>query len=198
MSERSLLENYLRLRVRRLRLAKGFRSQELAQRAGIRFSTYSCLENGGMRFGVEQLFRVLAALGAPIDEVWPRLPSGGVDSVTERFIRKVVESQPPPAPLGPSLDEVVSAVADRYQVTALELRSTASRSHRLAEARAMSAFLVRDIPHLTLSALSRCFGCDPSSLSHGMKRLEGRLPKDPALRAKIVELKTDLDPPHAE
>ncbi|MEE8585498.1 MAG: helix-turn-helix transcriptional regulator [Acidobacteriota bacterium] len=57
--------------IRRRRIEQGMRVQDMAKRTGIPLGSYSCLETGRYRMNLENLFRILAVLGADIADVWP-------------------------------------------------------------------------------------------------------------------------------
>lgn len=198
MADRTLFEEHVRRRVRLLRQAQGLQSQQLARKAGLSVSTYSCLETGHMRFGIEQLFRVLAAMRVSIGDVWPGSLPEGFETVTETFIGRAIESQPPIEEQRPTLEEIVTAVASHCGVSVEALRSRDAREHRLAEARGLAGLLVREAPHLTLISLSRHFQRDPSCLSHAMNRLERRLAVDQSLQASVDRLRRTLRLPEKQ
>lgn len=62
---------YLRRRIREMRLRKGLDGKALALAAGLPPSTYSSIETGKQRLTVDTLHRILVALNAEIVEVWP-------------------------------------------------------------------------------------------------------------------------------
>jgi transcriptional regulator with XRE-family HTH domain len=65
------VNDFIRQRLRRLRLSKNVGLRELAERAGIPSSSYASMETGAYRLNLESLFRVLGALEADITAVWP-------------------------------------------------------------------------------------------------------------------------------
>jgi transcriptional regulator with XRE-family HTH domain len=65
------VNDWIRERLRRIRNEKGFKAKEVALRAGLPSSSYSCLESGFYRITVENLFKVVAALEISILDVWP-------------------------------------------------------------------------------------------------------------------------------
>ncbi len=71
MSERESVNDFIRQRLRRLRLSKNVGLRKLADRAGIPSSSYASMEAGAYRLNLESLFRVLGALEADITAVWP-------------------------------------------------------------------------------------------------------------------------------
>ena len=59
-------------RLREIRERKGMLVEEAARRAGIPAGSYTCLENGWYRVNLDNLFRMLFAVGGRIDQVWPK------------------------------------------------------------------------------------------------------------------------------
>ena len=72
-----------------------------------------------------------------------------------------------------TIDEVVSAVCNRYGVTP-EMLALPGKQRALSHVRGMAAWVVQDILSCTLTALARCTGRDLSSLSAAAQRLQVR------------------------
>ncbi len=70
------VNDFVRQRLRRLRLMRNVGLRELAERAGIPTSSYASMEAGAYRLNLESLFRVLGVLEADISAVWPTESSG--------------------------------------------------------------------------------------------------------------------------
>lgn len=70
---------FVRKRIRKLRILKGWTQRELAHAAGISASSLGCLETGFYRFNLDTLQKVIDALGVGIADVWPS--AGGSDRV---------------------------------------------------------------------------------------------------------------------
>ncbi len=62
---------YVRQRIKRLRLLKGWTQRELAHAAGISASSLGCLETGFYRLNLDILQKIIDALGVGIADVWP-------------------------------------------------------------------------------------------------------------------------------
>jgi len=62
---------FVRKRIRKLRILKGWTQRELAHAAGISASSLGCLETGFYRFNLDTLQKIIDALGVKISDVWP-------------------------------------------------------------------------------------------------------------------------------
>jgi len=71
MSEVQSVNDFIRQRLRRLRLSKNVGVREIAELAGMPTSSYASMEDGAYRLNLESLFRGLAALNVDITAVWP-------------------------------------------------------------------------------------------------------------------------------
>ncbi len=182
------ISDHIRLAIRRLRIERGLRVRDVAERARIPMGSYSCMETGHYKIGTDKLFRILHALGAPIDAVWPTVPgeNGPAEGVSDRYIRKVLTKARRQRPELPSVEDAVDAVCRVYGVTLEEL-SSPSRLRRLAEARTVASMLVEGQPHLSKSQLGHVLLRGPSTLEHCAKRLRKRLPRDRQLEVRIEE-----------
>lgn len=179
--------------IRRIRVVRGLRVREVAERAGIAAGSYSCLELGRYRLNLDNLFRILHALGADIREVWPgdapaELPQRVDDSYLQSWLLQSSEGMPS---LWPTLDSILEAVADVYGVAMEELMSP-SRRRLVVEARMAAAALTREQNHLTLVALSKRLGRDVSGLIHGMSRVQGRRPQGERFKQRLVQIRERL------
>lgn len=178
--------------VRRIRIEKGIRVQDMARRSGIPLGSYSCLETGRYRMSLENLFRILQVLGTDIQQVWPGEITEWVEEVDEEFIEQWVErAKARQVPLV-TMEEVQQAVCETYSIEREDL-SSPSRRRDLAEARAVATVLVKETPHLALVELSRLLKRDVSSLSHSLRRTYDRLSYDRALRLKIRQARRTLN-----
>lgn len=81
------LELVTRRRLRRLRLARGWSLDELAQRAHIGPSTISRIETGHRRIALDQIVALARALGTTVDELLDEHPD---DEVVIKPTRNVV------------------------------------------------------------------------------------------------------------
>lgn len=159
--------------LKKIRIANAMKVQEVARRAGLPASSYSCLEGGWYNINLDNLFRILQVLGADIKDVWPEAGRPGRDVVTEDVVEQLIEDARASQPSEISVDDVLNAVSKTYGVSIQELAS-GSRKRKLSEARTVAAILVKEIPQLTLTQLSRKLGVHISSLSHCTKRLSGK------------------------
>ena len=80
-----------------------------------------------------------------------------------------------------TLDDVLSAVCHHYGVTENEM-AAAGKIRRLSEARAAAAFLVRELPGLSLVSLATRLGREVSALSRAAQ-LRAQIAGDPATTA---------------
>ncbi len=187
----NLVNDFICANIRRIRIDKGLRVQDIAARAGIPLGSYSCLETGRYRLNLENLFRILHVLGADISQVWPGSVSEAREWVDDRFIRETVRAAKAGRPRNLSLDDIVAAVCEIYGISEKALTSP-SRRRDLAEARTVATILTREVRHLSLVSLSRRLKRDVSSLSHCLRRLHDRLSYDRQLRARIREARRAL------
>lgn len=184
--KKDAVSEHVRKAVRRLRMERGLRVRDVAERAGIPMGSYSCLETGHYKIGTDNLFRILHVLGVPVEEVWPRVPgeNGPTSEVSKQYMQGVLEKARRRQPQLAAVEDAVEAVCQVYSVTREEL-SSPSRQRRLAEARTVAALLVEGEPNITLSQLSHLLQRGPSSLSHCARRLRKRLSQDRQLEARI-------------
>lgn len=183
------INSYVLARLRQIRLKRGLQIRAAADRAGIPLGSYTCLEAGRYRLNLENLYRMLHALGAGIEEVWPAdpPPKGGA-YVTVGYISQHVAHA---APMRPSLDDVLNAVCQEYGISLAAL-CQGRRDHPFGEARAVAALLTSEVNHLTLAGLARRLGRDVSSCSHGARRLRSRLGSDRRLLQKVRGMRRAL------
>jgi transcriptional regulator with XRE-family HTH domain len=71
MSREKPVNESVRQKLRQLRLSKKLGIKQAAYVAGIPFSSYACMEAGHYKINLDDLSRILGALGADISEVWP-------------------------------------------------------------------------------------------------------------------------------
>jgi putative transposase len=90
-----------------------------------------------------------------------------------------------------SLNQVLRAVCKQYAIDRDDLLS-GSRERRITEPRAVAALLVRDIEHLSLTALSRKLQRDLSGLSQAASRLDKKLKSDSLLASQVTVLRNLL------
>ncbi len=188
MRSKKLVNRYVGESLRRLRVAKGVKVQDVARRAGLPASSYSCLEGGWYNINLDNLFRILQVLEAEIAEVWPRVrvETDGT-AISDDMVSRALEQARADRPPQVSVQDVLDAVIGVYGIEMAELAS-GSRRRKLSEARTVSAVLVKEIPQLTLTELSQALGVHISSLSHCTKRLQEKAKTDNTVieRAELV------------
>ena len=191
MRSKKLVNRYVGERLRRLRVARGLKVQEIARRAGLPPSSYSCLEGGWYNINLDNLFRILQVLETDVTSVWPggNLLQGGVvdDDAVADLLNQARASQPYEI----SVDDVLQAVAGIYDIDLDELAS-GSRKRILSEARTVAAVLVKEVPQLTLTELSLSLGVHISSLSHCTKRLQAKADADSGILQRIDQVRQKL------
>ena len=187
----NLVNDFICANIRRIRIDKGLRVQDIAARSGIPLGSYSCLETGRYRLNLENLFRILHVLGADISQIWPGSVSEAREQVDDRFVRETVRAAQAGRPRKLHLDDILGAVCEIYGIAEKALTSP-SRRRDLAEARTVATILTREVHHLSLVSLSRRLNRDVSSLSHCLRRLGERLTYDRQLKSRIREARTAL------
>ncbi len=90
-----------------------------------------------------------------------------------------------------NLGEVLGAVCARLGISEEEL-AVAGKARAGSQGRALTAWLVRQVPELSLQEAACRLGRDISSLSAAATRLEGRVREDTELARMIAQLKADL------
>lgn len=191
MRSKKLVNRYVGERLRRLRVARGIKVQEIARRAGLPPSSYSCLEGGWYNINLDNLFRILQVLEADVTAVWPggNLIPGGV--VDDHAVADLLEQARASQPYEMTVDDVLQAVAGIYDIDLDELAS-GSRKRILSEARTVAAVLVKEVPQLTLTELSQSLGVHISSLSHCTKRLQAKAEADSGILQRVDQVRQKL------
>ena len=184
------VNDYICIMIRRLRLARGISLKAAALRSGIPQSSYAFLEAGHYRITLENLFRIVHALGVHIADVWPGgAPISPPVRVTSEYILAwTTRAQAEADRRHPDLECVLQAVAESCDLTLKQLAS-AGRERREAQARALAAVaIVEDFRHLTLWDLAHRLKRHPSSISHARRRLLERAKNSPT-KAEWLETK---------
>lgn len=179
--------------IRRIRRSKGLSSTEAARRAGIPLGSYSCLERGQYALNVDNLFRILAVLGADIREVWPWECLQPIERVTGRLVERASRSRPG----GIGLEDLLEAVCSAYGIADDDLASGCSRT--ASEARHVAAYiLAEDCKHLKLADLARRLKLDPSSIAAKVRRRVGERSESSILLKqrirRVRELLAEMEP----
>lgn len=188
----SVINNYVGDCIRQLRIAKEIKVQDIAKHAGIPASSYSCLEGGRYKINLDNLFRILQALGADIRDVWPTGTIRDVDVIGEDEMQNVVDAAMQAKPPVVSLDDVVEAVCRVCGIKEIR-RGPEIKAKQAFEAQALAAVLVRDIPQLSLTSLSHKLGVHISSLSRRATRMVEMAEKDSELAGKIAAAREVLE-----
>lgn len=165
------VNNYVSHVLRDIRLKKGISSDEAARRAGMHLGSFSCLENGFDKISLDNLFRMLGAVRAEVQDVWPNLaaPAPLDHDTVAVLLENALESR---RKNSVTVSAVVDAVAEVFGLSRRELLE-GSRERRLTEPKAACALLVREIGGLTMSQLE---GIVKGGLSHSVRsrRKRGR------------------------
>jgi hypothetical protein len=106
----------------------------------------------------------------------------------DTFIDRVLEEKQTKARLKTNLSRVIKQVCGRYSVKEREL-GIRGKDRRLAEMRAMIAWLIMELEVSTLSELGKLTGRDITTLSSAVKRLQIRAKMDLELADRMKELR---------
>lgn len=85
------VNDFIRRKIREIRLSRQMAMTEVAANLGIPVSSYAALEYGECRINVESLFRILGALRAQITDIWPMEASVRVTARDEFHMRCIQE-----------------------------------------------------------------------------------------------------------
>lgn len=110
----------------------------------------------------------------------------------DKFYHEALEKTEQKVSAHYSLERVVEEVCRIYGLKEEELRLPLKR-HHIAEARALSAFIVLGSEHLKLVPLAKYLNRDISGLSQGVRRLGERMVKDEVLRGRLKEVQEELN-----
>jgi putative transposase len=106
----------------------------------------------------------------------------------DTFIDRVLEEKQTKPRLKTNLSRVIKQVCGRYSVKEREL-GIRGKDRRLAEMRAMIAWLIMELEVSTLSELGKLTGRDITTLSSAVKRLQIRAKMDLELTERMKELR---------
>lgn len=106
----------------------------------------------------------------------------------DTFIDEVMVQTEETIQYHPTLDAVLAAVCQAYDLAETDLASS-SRARPVAEARAVSALLVRETPGLILVELAKRLGQDASSISQAARRLDERIKAGDPVLARLKDLR---------
>lgn len=90
-----------------------------------------------------------------------------------------------------TLDAVISEVCRQFGITEAELAAT-GKARPASEARAVAAFLTREISHLSLTELAKKVGREVSAVSQAARRLEKASKEDGQLAEPANQILTNL------
>ncbi len=91
MTKQNSINEFVRNKLRKLRLAKKLTLTQLAAQAGLPYSSYACMESGFYNINLDNLFRILDVLGADISEVWPTETAGLQATDVSLYLKKIQE-----------------------------------------------------------------------------------------------------------
>lgn len=111
----------------------------------------------------------------------------GDDHFLEQISRVVIDTPSP----RPTLDAIVEAVCQNYGLDKTDLENL-SQKRRLAEARAMVAWLAKAYGSATLTEVGRYFHRDVGTMSSALRRLVQRAEGVPELKEKMEKLQAGL------
>lgn len=109
----------------------------------------------------------------------------------DTFADLVLKQADQPRPEHFPLEEVIAAVCRTYGMTEAELRAP-GKARPFTEARAVTALLVRQAPHLSLTELGKVLHRDISALGKAAARIDGESWGDAELATKLKELRRAL------
>jgi chromosomal replication initiator protein len=106
---------------------------------------------------------------------------------------RFAESQEPETARGLTLSTIQNAVAKEWGVTVDMLKSK-TRTKQITTPRQIAMFLGRELLGLQLVEIGNAFGGrDHSTVIHSLERVSSALAEDPALKDRIIRLKTLLE-----
>lgn len=159
-------------RIRELRLTRNLSSKELAQRIGLPPGSYSCLENGFYNISLENLFKILQALQAGPQEIWPRSGSRAAELIDDDFLRSAADDTRSRILRGrPRIDDILEAVCEAFDLSKGMLLAGVRGWEPVRQGRTACAILVEETPGLSLKSLSSALGCTTSTLRYLLSRV---------------------------
>ena len=188
MNSKGPINNFICKNLRQIRINKGIKVLEIAKKTGIPASSYSCLEWGRYKLNLDNLFRILYAIGADITHVWPMADNRSGEMVTNEQIEKILEKSEELRPPEVSVDDYIGTVCRVSGIERMD-RAVSRNSKQIREAQVMAAIIVKDIPQITLTSLSHRLDVNISSLSHRTRRMLLQARRDEALGKKIEQMR---------
>lgn len=184
MHSKGPINNFVCKNLRRIRIGKGIKVLDVARKTGIPASSYSCLEWGRYKLNLDNLFRILHAIGADITDVWPMAHRQSQEAVTKEHIRKVLEASEDMRAPSISTDDFIEAVCKFCGVERID-REVARTSKGIREIQVLASIAVREVPQITLTSLSHRLDVNISSLSHRTRRMLKQAERDEEVAARI-------------
>ena len=113
--------------------------------------------------------------------------------LTSDLVEEVVDGlYPRRSPRRASIDEIKTAVCERFEISPDELISSA-RTARVTWPRQAAMYLARELTSQSLPSIGREFGGrDHTTVMHALKRAEKQIAGDPALRKAVDDLRRQL------
>ena len=163
------VNQFVASRIRAIRISQGLNLKQLSLLCGIPVGSLCCLESAHYRLNLENLFRLLHALGADLSMVWPGKIDRPAGIVDDAYVHRVVEQAEANLPRPVGLGDILQAVCSVFSVREEEL-SSPSRERHLTDARTCAAHLALEQPHLSMAEMARRLKRTDSALSHALKR----------------------------
>ncbi|HEV8131299.1 MAG TPA: helix-turn-helix transcriptional regulator, partial [Acidobacteriota bacterium] len=91
MTTQNAVNEFVRQKLRKLRLAKNIGVKQMAAYLGIPCSSYACMESGFYKINLDHLFRILGVLEADITEVWPAETAGVPVGDISAYLKRIQE-----------------------------------------------------------------------------------------------------------
>lgn len=159
-----IINQKVRVALKRLRIRRGLSVRELARKSGVAEESCRSLEQGKYRLYLDVLFKLTRALSVEVEEIWP----------------EGLESTP-----APTLDQVLKAVAEVFEVQTTEFgRRHKGRRSRLGEARQVAALLAVELVELPHRTVARRLGVERRGFNRLLRRGRRNLRRHPALRER--------------
>ena len=184
MHSKGPINNFVCKNLRQIRMGKGIKVLEVAEKTGIPASSYSCLEWGRYKLNLDNLFRILHSIGADITDVWPMANTKTSRVVDSKHIEKVLRESAELRPPEVSVKQFIDAVCQACGIERMD-REVARNSKRIRECQVLAAIIVKEVPWITLTALSHRLDVNISSLSHRTRRMLAQAQNDVAITEKI-------------
>jgi len=87
---------------------------------------------------------------------------------------------------------IIAEVSSYYNISESVIRGTAQNKNTV-EARQVSMYLIRNLTNLSLEDIAAEFGKDHTTVMHGLKKIENKLPTDDHLQTVIKEVTDNVN-----